>query len=804
MLIAAPSRAGARPCHTLICFSHLRWNFVYQRPQHLMSRFAAELDILYVEEPVPTDEDCSWLEIRDESSGVKVLVPHLARDTGDRSDSEQRRLLDDHLGLRAAHEMVLWYYTPMSLSFSRHLRHRLVVYDCMDELSAFRGAAPELIDRERELLTRADIVFTGGYSLYEAKRLLHGNVHAFPSSVDIPHFARAREPLQEPADQAGIPHPRLGFYGVLDERLDIALIDELATIRPDWQLIFVGPVVKINPASLPQRPNIHYLGSKTYDQLPTYLAGWDVALMPFILNESTRFISPTKTPEYLAGGRAVVSSAIVDVVRAYGNSGLVEIATTAKDFEMAARAALASSTDRAAICRQADEILGHMSWDATWLEMRTAMDKSAQARASNLQRALTATQVAQQVTSDGASNVADAARPVSSVSDPRPHYDYLIVGAGFAGSVLAERLAAGSNKQVLVIDRRAHIGGNAYDYHNTDGILVHKYGPHIFHTNSNNVFEFLSRFTDWRRYEHRVLAYVDDMLVPMPINLTTLTKLYGRTFTKEQAESFLAARAEPVADVKTSEDVVVGTVGRELYEKFFRGYTRKQWGLDPSQLDKSVTARVPTRTSTDDRYFTDTIQCMPLHGYTSMFANMLAHPNISVVTNTSFEDISDSIDYDHLIYCGPIDEFFGYCYGKLPYRSLQFRHVTLDQPQFQSVGVVNYPSEDVPHTRVTEYKHLTGQQHQKTSLTYEIPSADGDPYYPVPRPENNELFRRYQDLADQTPDVTFVGRLATYRYYNMDQVVAQALSVYARLAMIQVTHESRDASIPMAPQEQEA
>ncbi|PLC49068.1 UDP-galactopyranose mutase [Pollutimonas subterranea] len=361
-------------------------------------------------------------------------------------------------------------------------------------------------------------------------------------------------------------------------------------------------------------------------------------------------------------------------------------------------------------------------------------------------------------------------------------YDYLIVGAGFAGSVLAERLARGLGKRVLIIDRRPHIGGNAYDFHNDDGLLVHKYGPHIFHTNSEKVFQYLSHFTSWRPYEHRVLAQVDGMLVPMPINLTTLRMLYGGEFSEDEAVRFLAARAEQLPEIHTSEDVVVSTVGRELYEKFFRGYTRKQWGLDPSELDKSVTARVPARTSIDDRYFTDSIQCMPLHGYTRMFDSMLDHPNITVATGTAFKDIPASVKYDHLIYCGPIDEFFDYRYGKLPYRSLDFRHVTLDQSQFQPAAVVNYPGEDVPHTRITEYKYLTGQQHRKTSITYEIPSSEGDPYYPVPRPENFERFRKYQELGDASSSVTFVGRLATYRYYNMDQVVAQALTVYARIA----------------------
>lgn len=364
----------------------------------------------------------------------------------------------------------------------------------------------------------------------------------------------------------------------------------------------------------------------------------------------------------------------------------------------------------------------------------------------------------------------------------RAGFDHLIVGAGFAGCVLAERLAAAAGKRVLLIDRRPHVGGNAYDHYDEAGILVHRYGPHIFHTNAPDIAAYLSRFTAWRPYEHRVLARVDGMLVPIPINLTTINRLYGLELRPEQVEAFLDARAEPVADVRTAEDVVVGRVGRELYEKFFRGYTRKQWGVDPSELDRSVTARVPTRTDADDRYFGDSFQKMPLHGYTRMFENMLDHPNIKIMLNTDHREIEGEVAYDQLIYTGPVDEYFDFRYGELPYRSLRFEHRTVDREWHQPVAVVNYPNPEVPYTRVTEYKHLTGQKHARTSLTYEHPAADGDPYYPVPRPENAELYRKYRKLADATPDVHFVGRLATYRYYNMDQVVGQALALYAKLS----------------------
>ena len=363
----------------------------------------------------------------------------------------------------------------------------------------------------------------------------------------------------------------------------------------------------------------------------------------------------------------------------------------------------------------------------------------------------------------------------------RPAFDYLIVGAGFAGSVLAERLASGSGKRVLLIDKRPHVGGNAYDHYDDAGILVHKYGPHIFHTNSRDVFQYLSRFTDWRPYQHRVLASVDGQLLPIPINLDTVNRLYGLSLTAFQLADFFASVAETRDPVRTSEDVIVNKVGRELYEKFFRNYTRKQWDLDPSELDASVTARVPVRTNRDDRYFTDTYQAMPLHGYTRLFERMLAHPLIKIMVNTDYREVAGLIPCGETIYTGPVDEYFDYRYGRLPYRSLRFRFETLNEAVHQSAPVVNYPNHN-PYTRVTEFKYLTGQEHPKTSLVYEYPEAEGDPYYPVPRPENAELYRRYDALANATPGVHFVGRLATYKYYNMDQVVAQALTLYARIA----------------------
>lgn len=359
-------------------------------------------------------------------------------------------------------------------------------------------------------------------------------------------------------------------------------------------------------------------------------------------------------------------------------------------------------------------------------------------------------------------------------------FDFLIVGAGFAGSVAAERLASVHNKKVLLIDRRPHIGGNAYDCPDTHGVMIHQYGPHIFHTNSRVVVDYLSQFTSWRPYEHRVLSSVDGKLLPVPINLDTINGYFGTHLTEEEAQALLESLAEPVDHVRTSEDVIVSKVGRELYEKFFRNYTVKQWGLDPSELDSSVIARVPVRTNHDDRYFTDDFQAMPLEGYTRMFERMLDHPNITVMVETEYLEVRDTMKYREVIFTGPIDEFFQYQHGALEYRSLQFRYETHDVERLQPVAVINHPNEH-PYTRVTEFKHLTAQQHPKTTLVYEYPTSEGDPYYPVPRAVNKERYLRYRTLSEQAPGVYFSGRLGTYRYYNMDQVVAQSLALCDRI-----------------------
>lgn len=364
-------------------------------------------------------------------------------------------------------------------------------------------------------------------------------------------------------------------------------------------------------------------------------------------------------------------------------------------------------------------------------------------------------------------------------------YDDLVVGAGFAGAVVAERLASQLGRKVLVVDKRNHIAGNAYDYHDPYGVLVHKYGPHIFHTNSPKVITYLSQFTEWRAYEHRVLARAGDKLVPMPINRSTVNQLYGLSLgNDEECQAYFDSVAVPIPELRTSEDSVIAKVGVDLYEKLFRGYTIKQWDLDPRELHASVTARLPVRTNTDDRYFTDKYQQIPNRGYTKMFENILRHPNIEVLTGIDFFDIRKSVEYSNLVWTGPIDSYFDYKFGPLPYRSLEFELETTETPQHQlvlPVAQVNEPSVDVPYTRRTEFRHITGQDSPFTTIATEYSRADGDPYYPIPRDSNRALFKKYRVLADDLDNVTFVGRLANYQYLNMDQVTAQALTAFERM-----------------------
>ncbi|MGZ3304620.1 MAG: UDP-galactopyranose mutase [Asticcacaulis sp.] len=766
--MAQPASTGA--LEPVICFSHLRWDFVLQRPQHLMQRYARHRRVYVFEELIPTDHHLPYLELHsfDDTEVVAVRPRVPAGFSAEERLTALRGLLTKLMKQIGAKKPLLWFYTPMMWPIAEPVAGSAsaIVYDCMDELSAFKFAPPELKANEAALMNAADVVFTGGYSIWEAKRGRHDNIHPFPSSVDVAHFATARKGVTEPADQAVIPHPRIGFYGVIDERLDLGLIEAMADRMPETSIVMLGPVVKISEADLPRRPNLYYLGQKTYAELPAYVSGWDVALMPFAINEATRFISPTKTPEYLAAGRPVVSTPIRDVVRHYGDLEGVMISADADQFiSNVGRALELAMTD--AWLAPVDALLASQSWDNTFNAMRGHIDRVAAAKST--------------------------LAPVDRFSAPgirrksKKPYDVVIAGAGFAGSVLAERLAEGSGLRVLVCDKRPHVGGNAYDHRDAAGIMVHKYGPHIFHTNSDEIVKYLSRFTEWRPYEHRVLADLNafgiDKRLPIPINRDTLNGLYGLDLKDDEAAAaFLATQAEPVDKITTSRDVVINQVGRKLYETFFEGYTRKQWGLDPSQLDKSVTARIPTRTSIDDRYFLDSFQAMPLHGYTRMFERMLDHENIDLALGTDYNDLSPQDLAPLTVYTGPIDEYFGHRFGKLPYRSLDFVHQTLDQRRFQEVAVVNYPSQAVPYTRITEYKHLTGQVHQQTSISYEYSKAEGDPYYPVPRPENQALYKQYEELAAKRDDVIFVGRLGTYKYYNMDQVVAQSLATYRRLA----------------------
>jgi len=352
--------------------------------------------------------------------------------------------------------------------------------------------------------------------------------------------------------------------------------------------------------------------------------------------------------------------------------------------------------------------------------------------------------------------------------------DVLVVGAGFAGCVIAERMAS-AGRSVLVIDRREHIGGNAFDECDVAGVLVHRYGPHIFHTNAQHVADYLSRFTEWRPYEHRVLACVDGRFYPMPINLTTINSLYGLSLDEAGVAHYLESVREKRNQTLTSEDLVLGSVGRDLCERFFRNYTKKQWGLDLSELSSTVAGRVPVRMNDDDRYFTDSFQKMPSEGYTRMFIRMLDHPNIRFELGVTFQQTTSRVEAKEIFYSGPIDEYFGFRFGALPYRSLRFDHEHLpDTERYQAVGTVNYPN-DHDFTRITEFKHLTGQVHSGTSIVREYPQSEGDPYYPVPTPENHQRYLRYKELASSEKHVHFIGRLAEYRYYNMDQVVAAAL-----------------------------
>jgi UDP-galactopyranose mutase len=359
-------------------------------------------------------------------------------------------------------------------------------------------------------------------------------------------------------------------------------------------------------------------------------------------------------------------------------------------------------------------------------------------------------------------------------------YKYVIVGAGLAGLTMAERIANELNEKVLVIEKRNHIGGNVYDSYNEDGILIHNYGPHIFHTNDQGVYKYLSRFTKWNDFWHRVLTYVDGNLVPMPITVETINKLYNLNLDCSQVEEFLKKQAVQIDEIRTSKDVALSKVGKDIYEKIFESYTRKQWGIDPSELDTSVISRIPIRLNRDTRYFADKYQGMPKRGYTKMCEHMVENKNIKILLNTDYNEVIQDIKYDTLIYTGATDEFYNFKHGKMAYRSVNFVFETFDQEEYQEAPVVNYPN-DYDFTRITEYKKLTWQDHKKTTIGKEFPSAEGEPYYPFPTKEYKDQFALYEEEMKKESKVIFIGRLAEYRYYNMDAVVRRALDAFEAL-----------------------
>ncbi len=368
-------------------------------------------------------------------------------------------------------------------------------------------------------------------------------------------------------------------------------------------------------------------------------------------------------------------------------------------------------------------------------------------------------------------------------------FDFVIVGAGFAGCVLAERGASQLNQKVLIIEQRNHIGGNAYDYYNKAGILVQKYGPHIFHTNNKQVWDYLSGFTRWNSYAHRVLAAVNGKEVPLPINLETMERLYDRDFTAEKLKEYFETHKVKLNKITNSRDVVVSQIGEELYELFFKNYTKKQWGVYPDELNPQVTRRIPVRFNRDTRYFSDIYQGIPKYGYTRMFEKMLDNKNIYILLNTNYKDVIQSIEFDKFIFTGAIDYYFDYRFGELPYRSIDFSFKTLEVEKYQNAAVVNYPN-DHDYTRITEFKYFYFQKHHKTTICYERPKSAGHPYYPIPMPENEDLYLKYKKEAEKLENTYFVGRLAQYKYLNMDRVVANALEVFDEQIKTSLTNSS--------------
>ena len=577
---------------------------------------------------------------------------------------------------------MLWYYTPMALPWSEHLDRSLTVFDCMDHLAGFRGAPAGLLELEARLFEQADMVLTGGAQLYAAKRESHPNVHCFPSSVDVAHFGTARHGLIDPPDQAAIPHPRFGYCGVIDERMDIELVAATAAARPDWQFVMLGPVVKIDPAELPRAVNIHYLGMKRYEELPAYLGGWDVGMMPFAHNEATRFISPTKTPEYLAAGLRVVSTGIHDVVEPYGHRGLAQIGDGAAGFLEACRRALA--TDIVEHRNTADRLLAEMSWDRTWAAIDELMS-AALARRSHVRSATAAASTVPAVPSIPAAVVtAGGSRARRRPVVPGTRSGLQRAPARSAPPKPAPLVPSGSPSPMLPQPASGATGSLASS--NSDGPRRRR------------------RRCRLRRQRHGRAIRARARQARPPCSIA------GRTSVATPMTSPTRPGSSSIATVPTS-----------------------------STLHRSLPAHAGRRLHRDVR-----ADARP--------------PRIEVRTGTDFHEVADTLDYGTLIYTGPVDAFFGHRFGRLPYRSLRFEFETLPVATYQPTGTVNYPDETaVPYTRISEFKHITGQEHDATTIVREFPQATGDPYYPIPRPENAELYARYRALAEATPTSTSSG-----------------------------------------------
>ena len=704
----------------LICFSHLRWDFVLQRPQHLMQRFARQ----------PPGASSSRSRSRPPPPALS-RVPRLRRHRGHRRAAPRARSagagrrrrcpasLDEMCGAPRGTRPILWFYTPMMCAAGgacRRRRRRLRLHG--RALANFRFAPPELAAREAELMQRADVVFTGGHSIYEAKREAARNVHAFPSSVDVDALSRGRAPACEAPPTGGHPGPRLGYYGVIDERhRPRSDRRRLRRRRPDWTFVMVGPVVKIDPASLPRAPNIHWLGQRPMRELPAYVAGWDVALMPFALNEATRFISPTKTPEYLAAGKPVVSTPVRDVVRSYGDlTGVRDRRRDAEQFVAGCEAAVAAG-------RRAGWLRGGRRdrWPAHPGTHPCRDGGAGRRRSSDGRR--------------GRSRPSER-RPVRRRRRSRPPYDYLVAGAGFAGSVLAERLASASGRRVFVCDTRPHVAGNAYDAPDAAGILVHRYGPHIFHTNREEIVAYLSRFTAWRPYEHRVLARrrrqaAADADQPHDPQRALRPRSFRRR--GRRARCWPPAPSRSTDRDRPRRGRRAGRPG--LYRTFFEGYTRKQWGLDPVRARQvgdragSRRARRPTTAISSTRYPGDAAR--RVHADVREHARSSAHPPRRL--GIDYRGVAQGAARRATIYTGPID-----AYLRPP-----LRRAALPQPRVPSRDARPPSSSSRSRSSTIPPKTSLHADHRiqasdraepsaRRAISYEFARTDGEPYLSDP------------------------------------------------------------------------